>query len=290
MKTFLTLKNFLPLDDAAKYLSMTFDDEISIIDLLEAAQEGILQLSINFKQSVPLKPALLKVPTKADIERMSHIYTDKSVITPDIRIFSEKSDRLIYLHGIFDIPLLANSTVDNQILEFKLKQINTPNLISEKPFSFVVSRDQQLFKIVTRHRNISEDGVEYIEPDDLEDDRKFARKYFGDTFELPDDATIGLTRSNIDSFMRSIAGENKPKSNSIYRSENSKVNKTLLVIIASLLEENGINLERLSESATRNIAAEKIQKKIELIGCKMNIDTIKDKLSQIQGAIESRAT
>ncbi|MBF5039357.1 hypothetical protein INP77_07625 [Methylophilus sp. 13] len=288
MKTFLTLKNFLSLDDTAKYLSMTFEDEISIIDLLEAAQEGILQLSINFKQSVPLKPTQLKVPTKADVERMKHIYADKSVITPDLRVFTEESDQLIYLNGIFDIPLLINSTVANQILEFKLKQINAPNLISEKPFSFVVSRDQQLFKIVTRYRNISDDGAEYIETDDFEDDSKFVPKHFESPFELPEDSTLGMTRSNIDLFVNSISDKIKSKKAKRDRGENAKVNTSLLVIVASLLRDNDIDLESLSVDSTRNLAAGKILEKIELIGCKMDVGTIKARLKEIAEAIERR--
>lgn len=288
MKTLLTLKAFLPLEEAAKYLSITFDDEISATDLLEAAQEGMLQLSINFKQSVPLKPAQLNTPTKTDIERMKHFFADKTFITPDLKSFSEQSDHLIYLHGIFDIPLLANSTVKNQILEFKLNKISSPHPISEKPFKFIVSRDGELFSVVSRYRNISEDGVEYIEPDDFEDDRKFIRKYFGDPFDLPEDSTIGLTRSNIDSFINLILEKHNLKSISPQRAANAKVNKSLLVIIASLLGDSGISLESLSEPSARNSAAEKILRKIELIGCKMNIDTIKDKLSQIEQAIESR--
>lgn len=288
MKTFLTLKNFLSLDDAAKYLSMTFEDEISITDLLEAAQEGILQLSINFKQSVPIKPAQLKVPTKADIERMKHIYADKSVITPALRVFTEESDQLIYLNGIFDIPLLTNSTVDNQIFEFKLKQIDAPNLISEKPFSFVVSRDQQLFKIVTRYKNISDDGVEYIEPDDFEDDSTFEPKHFESPFELPEDSTLGMTRSNIDLFVNSNSDKIKSKNAKEYRGENAKVDTSLLVIVASLLKDNGIELKSLSVDSGRNSAAGKIFEKIELIGCKMDVGTIKKRLNEIAAAMDRR--
>ena len=55
MSKLFNLKKWVTLDDAAKRLSMTFNEEVKIKDLLQFSIDGHLTISVDFPNKAPGK-------------------------------------------------------------------------------------------------------------------------------------------------------------------------------------------------------------------------------------------
>jgi len=141
MKKLLKLKEWLTIPDAAKHLSIVFDEDVSEADVLRLALDGQLQLSVHFVnqatarrgKTVPLSEAE-KVPApsisldKDGKPREPHevilglkfqqMYPDGQVQEKVVQ-FDEK---IVSIDGIWDLLMQGNGHLD---VEHKYQMLTT---------------------------------------------------------------------------------------------------------------------------------------------------------------------
>lgn len=144
-----SLKEWLTLEDAAKHLSMIFDEEVTVPDVLRLALDRRLTLSVwfvNHTQAkkgklVPLSecklrllPSLERLPLKVKLpenrvlthEELGALYPSikeqvesrELIITPDAIHYSENDEWLVQeedvvsISGIWDLPMVGGEGLD----------------------------------------------------------------------------------------------------------------------------------------------------------------------------------
>lgn len=140
------LKEWLTLEDAAKHLTLIFDEEVTVADVLHLALDCRLTLSVWFVNStqaikgrlVPLSECglqlFLRHPTKdlnIQVPRVltreefgafyptikEHVEAGDIIVTPDATRYSDdqwlvKDDEVTSISGIWDLPMIACEALD----------------------------------------------------------------------------------------------------------------------------------------------------------------------------------
>lgn len=141
MKKLLKLKEWLTIPDAAKHLSIVFDEDVSEADVLRLALDGQLQLSVHFVnqatarrgKTVPLSEAE-KVPAPSiSLDKDCKPREPYEVILgfkfqemyPDGQVqekVAQFGKEIIHIDGVWDLPMLGNGRLD---VEHKYQMLTT---------------------------------------------------------------------------------------------------------------------------------------------------------------------
>ena len=128
MSKIFELKKWLPVDEAADYLSMILNERVKTHDLFRLALDGHLKLSINLLNFAKVKKgnivsrenAAIRVFTAEELKTFTpkeewHLITDRSFYKgihlenyKDNNQFLDLEDQVISIHGIYDLLMVGN--------------------------------------------------------------------------------------------------------------------------------------------------------------------------------------
>ena len=127
MKKLFTLKKWLTLQEAARYLTIVFGEEVREADVLRLALDGHLKLSVNFVnhararkgEVVPIEEAKYTEFLFGSVPRLSipeehkgkPIMVMRGINLDDKRVLNLDSD-VVTLNGVYDLVMLGNERLD----------------------------------------------------------------------------------------------------------------------------------------------------------------------------------
>jgi hypothetical protein len=139
MKKLLKLKEWLTLPDAAKHLSIIFDEDVSEADVLRLALDGQLQLSVYFVNQAAARRGKMVPLSEAKKTPGIPLGLDGKPFESDevirgLRIFYKDPDgheeekvvqfdeEIVFIDGIWDLPMQGNGRLD---VEHKYQMLAT---------------------------------------------------------------------------------------------------------------------------------------------------------------------
>lgn len=121
MSKILNLKRWLTITEAAKHMSLAFEETVTEGDVLYFVLDGQLQLSIDFVNGTPACKG--KIVPLDEAPTMPGLFSGEPVIC-GARLNDGSvmvmDDEVIHLSGIFDIPLIGSDRLD---IEFQYQQM-----------------------------------------------------------------------------------------------------------------------------------------------------------------------
>jgi len=328
MKKLLKLKEWLTIPDAAKHLSIVFDEDVSEADVLRLALDGKLQLSVHFVnqatarrgKTVPLSEAE-KVPAPSislhkdgkPREPYEVILGLKfSLMHPDGQI-EEKvvqfDEEIVSIDGIWDLQMQGNARLD---VEHKYQMLTTDIKVTDVNLdgTYVCDLDGELWELQS-----SFDENEFQEGS-LAQLEKLKAKIASENIEKSEaERLLNRHKEERKNFLKKE--KSQPRSKRYYPA-GGLPNDSVLVVRTSALR----NLERkaieASEQGTEKIlstterntllkiigvmsekgyghdlgkpyeAAKDIQKDAEVLGIKISDDTIANKLMEAKKIMEDK--
>jgi hypothetical protein len=116
LKSLFTLRKWLTVDEAAKHLSVLFDEPVANAELLRLALEGELRLSVLFVNHARAKRGrIVSVDEARTIESAGpngeKIFTLQGEFIDDGRVMELESEIQI-LTGVFDLPMVGAEELD----------------------------------------------------------------------------------------------------------------------------------------------------------------------------------
>jgi len=139
MKKLLKLKEWLTIVDAAKHLSIVFDEDVSEADVLRLALDGQLQLSVYFVNQATARRG--KTVPLSEAEKVPGIPLDKDgkpresyevilglkfqQMYPDGQVqekVAQFGKEIIHIDGVWDLPMQGNGRLD---VEHKYQMLTT---------------------------------------------------------------------------------------------------------------------------------------------------------------------
>lgn len=247
MSNLFKLKEWFTVPDAAKHLAIVFGEEITEADVFRLALDKKLTLSIHLSKRTGLKRVEI-IPIPEEL---------KYNITHGNSMLCVTDYEIIYLDGIFDLPLIE---LERSIVEAEYyRAINGKATELTESGSIIIEQDNQLFMLQDHFKSIKLVGYEGI---DCKEEflRRYAADYFYEAQCLPEhgalvvrtDALRGLEDSMKETTEKPLA------TNERY---------TLLTIIAALCDYSAIRPEERG-------AATQIARLTEEIGVPVSDDAI----------------
>jgi hypothetical protein len=307
MKKLMAMKTWLPVEDAAAYLSLTFDESVTPADVLRFGLDGPLQLSVLFSEPVFAKPGRLggrdeglargrpikiaPIPVDAMLKHHStrsvdlpidvgddRHRRDNAIARPALIVNSEGrgivTDRFFLpdhavakLIGVYDLSMLGN---ERTTVEREYHHLTDGQDIGYWGINggLVKGTDGQLYQI------------QYHRADALERDRKPIYNpwdhpdNFNPDIALPSCSRIVVRVDALKAFAQGFAAESEKPLGTTERN-------TMLTVLAAVLDYSAI------DPAFRG-AASQIAAMTEQIGAPVTDDTVRKILGQIPAAVESR--
>lgn len=161
MKKLLKLKEWLTLPDAARHLSLVFEEEVTEADLLRFALDGHLQLSVRFVNSATARPGKLVSLREAKCEVVPSLVGEGEVHLYRGPVLSsngaetdviELEDSLLQLEGVYDLPLYGSERLD---IEHAYQQLTGGPSVTSVGLdgAFVVGRSGSVFQLQESYEN-----------------------------------------------------------------------------------------------------------------------------------------
>ncbi len=120
LKQLLKLKEWLTVDDTARYLSLTFEEGVSRADVLRLALDGHLLLSVNLVnhayarkgKKIPLEEANTSIVPSPFDDTVKIQLLDGILIDRENEIVLKLDDNVTSLEGVWDLPMIGNERLD----------------------------------------------------------------------------------------------------------------------------------------------------------------------------------
>jgi len=261
MSKLINRKIWLTVQDAARHLSIVFNEEVSEADVLRFALDGHLQLSVNFVNHAEAKrgkviplSAVRKVPgLPVEGHEPYDVHLALQLNDHDYLVFEEK---IVKLTDVWDLPLIGSERLD---VEHKYQILTNGPAVTLQGLdgAFVEGPKGQLFQLQERFK----------EP----------RSGHYPSGGLPEDGVLVVRAQALRTFERSIS-EVQP---TVDRPLRTRERRTLLTIIAALCKHSDINYEIRG-------AAQRIKNATELLGAPIDDGTIEKVIKEIPDALETR--
>ncbi len=121
MRKLLKLKEWLTVPDAAKYLSIVFEEEVVEADLLRFALEGRLRLSVYFVNGTQARPGKVIPIDEAEYKEVPSLCGTRTLrLYGGPTLYSagressivELEESVVHLSGLFDLPMFGQERLD----------------------------------------------------------------------------------------------------------------------------------------------------------------------------------
>lgn len=269
------LKEWVTLTDAAKYLSLSLDEEVSQVDLLRLVLDKHLTLSVLFVNKVPAKKGK-KIPySEVLFKEIPSLFNENVTIQiPDSieiinnyfkdKFYIKLEDEIFLLSGIYDLPLIGNDRIDIERLYYE--QINGTDL----DYICLDGAFVECYEVIYQIQERFEDG--FIEK--MRGDENHSRdNEFFPAGRLPEDAALVFRTNVLREFVESLS-EKKPQQPN-KTAETVTKNTLLKMIITMATGGYGYNIND-SKSPT----PKEISKDAEKIRLSISDDTVRKWLSE----------
>jgi hypothetical protein len=200
LKKLIELKEYLSLEEGAKYLTSVADASVSVEDLLQLALAGHLQLSALAVNAVPVHRG--KIVPSTECERVPSLDGKRDVLLADHLEgdrFLKFSKAVEYLDGVFDLPMRGGERLD---VEHKLQMRTGGPAVTAVSIdgTFLHSWDGTTwFKILDHYEN-----NEFFDKAKLKKPYTNPANYYP-AGGLPDDIRLVLRPSCLFKFVRTLS-------------------------------------------------------------------------------------
>lgn len=282
MSKLLQLKEWLEIDDVAKYLSIKFGEPVSRADVLRLGLDGHLQMSVYFVNHAQARKG--KKLIYADAEKFSTELFDKNLPPKELicglKFYDEKTKLIEYvvqfeknivsINGVWDLTMLGGERLDVEH-QYQMLTNEVEVTLINIDGTYISTPDGEIFELQERFDDDfikSKDKTRFNDPDN----------YFP-AGGLPDDSVLVVRTIALESFEININKSIETVSN---KPLTEKERETLLVIIAALAKEAKIDIEKISK------AGDLIANMTQLMGVPIGATTIETHLKKINQAIANR--
>ena len=314
MKKLFKLKEWLTIAETAAHLSIVLDEPVSESDVLRLALDGHLTISVNFVNHAKARIGRFNLMADVVLTEIPNMHSIEKLFSAiGVRINNDDGqdgviqfeDKLILLHGVFDLPLIGGEKLD---IEHAYQNLtNGPSVTLENIDGAFVKSDENWYQLQesfddneyssgssAQLKNLKN----YIAANDVDKDRakqlldKFEidRKVFKEKEKankeinnyypaggLPLDSVLVVRTKALSEFEESLNDKSKME-----RPLGTRERNTLLTLLAVACKE--ANLDYTKPAKTANL--------IEDIAIKMGLaignSTIEGHLKNIPNALESR--
>lgn len=253
------LKKWMTVADAAVRLTDTFGESVREEDVYRFALDGHLPLSVVFVNAVKsrfCRPVQSKEIDWMDMPSLDGVKVVRVPVQGRILKVGEGlflvEDGNCPLEGLWDLPLIGGERID---VEFECQRVSGGPEVTAVSLEgvFVSSSDGAIFEI-------------------QDDDHPAGA--------LPDDCIFVVRTEALLQFEQSMNGDETSKEEKPLQ---TKERRSLLVVIAALAKEAGINIEQPSKAATI------IEGMTVQMGAYVAKRTIEEHLKKIPDALEARS-
>lgn len=312
MSKLFKLKEWLTLDEAAEHLTVVLGESVLEKDIYRLALDGYLQLSINIINGTQVHKGKIISPEEVEWQEFSSSLlpniTEKPVLIPDSLCIDENrflklEEKVKSIRGVWDLMMIGGERLDiehwyQQLIEgpaitltsldgafvqkgnvvcqllesFEENEYQTGSLAREKNMeAFIAQNELSSDEIKEIRQKFKLEREEFLK----EQKSKTDEQNYYPAAGLPSEGVLVVRTKAIMDFINSLnEGAEKPLS--------TKERHTLLVIIAALCKEIGIDY-------TQRGVASAIQLLTENIGSPITDDTIRNILKQINEAVDVRS-
>jgi hypothetical protein len=312
MSKLFKLREWLTIEEAAEHLTGVLGESVLVKDIYRLALDGYLKLSINIVNGTQVYKGKYIKPEEVEWEEFpTQIINDKiidSITIPDSLYIDQNrflrlDEKVSSIRNVWDLPMLGGERLD---IEHYYQQLtggpavtlsNLDGAFLEKGEvvcqllesweeneyqSGSLAQQRDMESHILKH-NLPSEEASKIRSDFKKKRNEFLEKLKSQTDEenyypaagLPEEGVLVVRTQAIIDFLNSLQGDTE-------RPIVTKERQTLLVIIAALCNEAGIDYQQ------RGIASA-IQCLTETIGAPISDDTIRKVLNQIDNALESRS-
>lgn len=270
MKKLFSLKEWITVPEAARHLSLLFEEDVSEAEVLRLGLDGQLKLSLNLVNGAwCLRGPLV---SREDAERDTNS-TDKLGRHPikgsmidDGRVI-ECGTEVKFVDGVWDLSMLSVERTD---IENRYQALtNGPTVRHLGMSGPILCRDDGTYcEIVTRKEENKVKGEPHLT----------AANY---TFagSLPPDSVLVVRTSAL----RDLEARTSEPDQRVEKPIGPRERNTLLVIIAALAELAKIDLKKPSKAASA------IEAQTAIMGARVASRTIEEHLKRITEALEGRS-
>jgi hypothetical protein len=292
LKKLLNLKPWLTISDAARHLSVLFDDDVSEADVLRLGLDRHLTLSVDFVNHAYGRPGRLVPLLKAKRSTIPSLETGEPITFLHGYLLDDSSvieweDKIISMAGIWDLAMVSAETID---VEHRYQHLTGGPPVelccfdgpivclgdglycevrirfSDEEISCFSSKGEKSSSS-TKEPSYKRNARERLNP----------RNYFPAS-ALPDDSVLVVRTSALRELETSVSQQEQRPEKPIERRERT----SLLVIIAALAKMAKIDVTKPSAAAIA------IETQTELMGTRVASRTIENHLNRIPEALESR--
>jgi hypothetical protein len=285
LKKLLNLKDWVTVPEAARYLSILFEEDVTQADVLRLTLDEHLTLSVNFVNAASVQcseiaddgPVVAAVSLQMSEDEAARWFEELRIASIDALdefgngLEFSSNVTVKYITGIWDV-LMGGSTRAN--VENKYQSLSGGPAIDPcfLEGGFVVTHPNGTLAIIVER--FSDDEIEDKNLGTLPDNHP-SRYHAGG---IPSDAVLVVRTSALQD-LEAMLSEPEPATE---RPLKRRERDSLLVIIAALAELNGIDVKRPSKAAME-IESATIRK-----GARVSARAIEDHLRRIPDALERK--
>ena len=246
-------------------MTSIFDEPVKDYDILRFSLDGHLKLSVNLVNHAKAKKC--KVVSLENVRKIPSLDGD-ALICMGIYLgdegFLEREDGVISIDGVMDLMMLGNERLDIEHDYQRLTSGIELTLVCLEGVYLKTPENDNIYELQDHFK----DDVKSM---------KDVNNYYP-AGSLPEDAALVVRTSAISDFIEAASIDkrvDKPLSNT--------ERKTLLIIIAALAKEVGLDVTKISKTG------DLIANMTQLIGAPIGATTIETHLKKINQALENRA-
>ncbi len=209
MSKIFTLREWLYLPDAVKYLSAKFNEDVTSGDLLNLAMDRRLVLSVRFEGMC------IAIPAKLSDVRIEGKWGEQYIQARDGRYF-HLADEVEYIEDIFDLPMIGGETQFVRQYEWRGERTGDP---------FMFSYDEIILRLSSGGFCVLVDRKK----ETVDDRNHGSAKNYTFKYDFPEDARLVVRTSSIRHLEESL---NTPSQKDL----SGKELRTYKNIVAAMLE------------------------------------------------------
>lgn len=278
MRKLFKLKEWYPLEDAAKRLSVSLEEEVSVNDLFHMAYYGHLNLSV-FAESLPaveIAPCyrLLsdKFTTSSNSFRKCDWYNEKWIWLPTTE---KQSQSIFYLKGVFRLDLEHDFVIKDWLASLMLQQPFENPLVTG---CYLRDRKGGLWQTVIRFDDAL---IEEMYKDKPKPEKYTSLEYYYPSDTLPTPEKLGCTKADLESFEQ-LANTTSKVDGLRQKSAETKERDTLLKIIIGMAYSGYVY--KPNESKSRIVP--EIANDINKLGIQLTDDTVRKWLNEASKLVD----
>lgn len=272
------LKNWMTIKDAAKYLCVAFEDEVSESDVIQLGLEGELVISVDFiggcyaregRMVLPEEAKRINLPPVKGWEDCTAFSGIEVVDAEGVEKILEFNDKIVSIEGIYDLAMIGGEVGDLN----RRFQILTdgPRVYSNSLNGvFVVNSDGDFYQLLGEIESGQNKSDSLAKEEVPRNKIKSEMDGFFPLGMLPVDCSFVVRMQGVNDLLSRISegvDENKPVSE-------SERNSMLKMIVAMAIYGYKYN-----PSSKKNQAVSEIASDILACGMSMDSDTVRKYLS-----------